>query len=470
MKKIFTKIKEFKNKHTILFFMILFIICYLPYIIVFYPGTMNVDVLVEIQEYWGLSKWDTQHPIFPTIMYGNFMTLGRTLLNENFGLFLINIVQLLLAVLLLSYSINYIYKITNSKKLMYFLFGFFAFLPIWPIHFYTGVKDIWFSMAFLWYIIFTIKFVKAEGKLTKIEWFSYFCSIIFTYLFRNNGVHVIILSLPFIALAVKKIEKVKIISVTLLAVVICFTFTKVCMHTMNIEKGNIKEVLAIPFQQTSHYIHNYELTDEEFNAIDKLIKVETFKERYDPECIDSLKNSHYNSGVTNEDVKRYLKVWVKMVLKHPITAVKATLNSTYGYFYPNRGPYKNGIAQFTIDSTGRFAGFNISNLDLHYTNLPNAEGARNIIYSVTHVLRHVPLIGLFFGIGIYTWILFALTLVLIYFKKYRELAVLVPIYVSLLVCIASPVNAYTRYSLPIMITIPFVTALVIDKRNRLAKK
>ena len=66
MKHFFNKINKFKNKHSILFFMILFLICWLPYIIVFYPGTLNVDSLNEILQYWRVSEWTTHHPIFPT--------------------------------------------------------------------------------------------------------------------------------------------------------------------------------------------------------------------------------------------------------------------------------------------------------------------------------------------------------------------------------------------------------------------
>ena len=55
MKHFFNKINKFKNKHSILFFMILFLICWLPYIIVFYPGTLNVDSLNEILQYWRVS-------------------------------------------------------------------------------------------------------------------------------------------------------------------------------------------------------------------------------------------------------------------------------------------------------------------------------------------------------------------------------------------------------------------------------
>lgn len=45
---------------------------------------------------------------------------------------------------------------------------------------------------------------------------------------------------------------------------------------------------------------------------------------------------------------------------------------------------------------------------------------------------------------------------LLYIKKYKELVYLFPSFILILVCIASPVNAYFRYALP------YVFALMLN--------
>lgn len=449
--KVWNRVKEVEKAHPILFYMICFLICWLPYIIIFYPGTMNRDSLLEIEQYVGAVEWTTHHPIFPTIIFGGFMKIGAFWLsNDNLGLFLNNISQVLLGAFLLSYGMKYIYQLTKNKKIKYGIFLFFAFFPTWPIHFYTEVKDIYFSMSILLYVIFSMKFIVANGQLSKKEWIIYVLSMIFVYLFRNNGVYILLLSLPFFVVIVKKKEKIKVMASTLLVVVFCFGFTQFYMKANHIVNGSVRETLSIPLQQTSRYIMEYELTQEEEEIISKLVDIEDIKKNYFAETVDFVK-AQYKSSATKDDLKAYFRVWFKMFFKHPNAYLKATINSTYGYFYPDRKEYKDGVAFYLIDAPPHR---NVSHFDIHL--LESTEVYRNMIERATYTLRSMPLIGLLFSCGLYTWILIIVTLVLWYFKRKREMAILVPLYVILLVCVASPVNAFVRYMLPVMMTLPFV--------------
>ena len=58
---------------------------------------------------------------------------------------------------------------------------------------------------------------------------------------------------------------------------------------------------------------------------------------------------------------------------------------------------------------------------------------------------------------------------LIYKKKYKSAVYLIPSYILILVCIASPVNAYFRYALPYVFALMlnlgiFIKEGVIDER------
>ena len=137
-----------------------------------------------------------------------------------------------------------------------------------------------------------------------------------------------------------------------------------------------------------------------------------------------------------------------MFLKHPSVYIIATLNSTYGYFYPDRKESKDGLAQFTIDTFGG----NKMNLDIH---LNNTEQIKRIEVFM-NMIRNLPFISLFFSCGFYSWLIIISTLLLIYYRKYKEIIPLISMYTIILVCIASPVNAYLRYMLPIIISMPFL--------------
>lgn len=449
--KIWNQIKERQEAHPILFYMVAFFICWLPYVIIFYPGMLNMDSLLEIEQYFGEIEWTTHHPILPTMVFGIFMKIGSLgLSNDNLGLFLNNICQIWLGASLLSYSMNYIYTLTQSKKIKYGIFIFFAFFPTWPIHFYTEVKDIYFSMSILFYVIFSMKFIIAEGKLNKKQWVAYLVSMILVYLFRNNGVYIVLFSLPFLAIIVKKREKLKIIACSTFAIVLCLSLTQIYTKANNITNGSVREILAIPLQQTARYVMEYELTQEEENTISKLIEIEDIKKNYFAETIDFVKRN-YKPSATKEDLKNYFVQWFKMFFKHPNVYLKATMNSTYGYYYPDRKEYKDGVAFYDIDAPARR---NVSNFDIHF--LSNTEVYRNMVERATYMLRSMPVIGLLFSCGFYTWGVIVITLILWYFKRKREMAILVPLYTIILVCTASPVNAFVRYMIPVMLTLPFV--------------
>lgn len=448
---------KFFNRHPILRYTLYFLICWLPYLIIFYPGTMNMDSLFEIEQYLGEIGWTTHHPILPTIVFGMFMKIGSFYLgNDNLGIFFNTIFQVFLGAVLLSYSLHYCEELTKSKKIKYALFVFFAFFPIWPIHFYTEVKDIYFSMAMLLYVIFSMKFIVANGKWKAKDWIVYWFAMIFVYLFRNNGIFIILFTFPFLAMAVKKVERIKMIAISILAIVFGMVFTQIYVQANDIKKGSVAEALSIPFQQTARYVMEYDLTEEEENTIDKIIAIKDIKENYNPEIVDYVKGKYKQTTATKDDLKNYFILWFHMFLKHPAVYFEATMNSSYGYYFPNKTENKDSFAQFTIDVPDHI---NLNHFKIEF--MPDTKDNRQAIERGLYTLRSMPGIGLLFSCGFYTWGLLVVTLILWYFKRKREMTVLVPLYVVILVCTASPVNAFVRYMQPVMLLLPFVIAWML---------
>ena len=107
-------------------------------------------------------------------------------------------------------------------------------------------------------------------------------------------------------------------------------------------------MLAMPIQQTSRYLvyHSDDLTADELATIQKVMRydLETYKEKYNPYSFDGVKNG-FNYDSTSEDLKNYMKVWIKLFFRHPVTYVNATLMQNYCLFSPlkTNGKYYSGI-------------------------------------------------------------------------------------------------------------------------------
>ena len=66
------------------------------------------------------------------------------------------------------------------------------------------------------------------------------------------------------------------------------------------------------------------------------------------------------------------------------------------------------------------------------------------------------------NIAINVWCIIIIFVYLFYSKKYRYNIYLMPFISIILVCIASPVNVYFRYTLPFIFGMPLTVAIFID--------
>ena len=451
------------DRHPVAYTMAMILILYIPYIIFFFPGSMNLDSLYQINQFYGTAEWNTQHPIISTIVYGMFMKIGTLLKNPNLGLFIPNILQLIICITIISNMINYFYEITQNKKIRAGLILFFGLVPVWPINFYTEVKDIPFSIAILGMMFLLMKSFLSKENLEKKDYILWALSLLVTLFFRHNGMHTIILCIPFIWLMIKNNKEKKVlILISIIAVVFSYITNMILMSCLHISKGSKKEVLSVPLQQTASYVYfrNNELTKDEIETIDKIIEIDKVIENYDPETIDYVK-AYYKEPSTSE-LLEYFKVWFKMFFKHPDTYILATLNMNFGYIYPEWKEYKDGIALYEITYSDTL---DKNDLDLHYLDI--FKNQRNTLEDLAYGTRSLPL-GIIYSCGTYFWLLIMITIILWYYGKKREILPLIPLYTIILATLVSPINAYVRYFIPLMVCMPFIvcysTALLDSKK------
>ena len=138
-----------------------------------------------------------------------------------------------------------------------------------------------------------------------------------------------------------------------------------------------------------------------------------------------------------KDLSKYFKVWFKQFLNHPITYLEATINNTYGYFYPEK---TNWYIYYKYDKRIVEDGF-----EYHYNGL---KETRKLLSTFGKELYRIPVIGLLINIALNVWVLIFMLIYFFYRKKYQSIIYLIPSFVLILVCFASPVNAYFRYALP----------------------
>lgn len=455
-------------KHPFLFSFIAILICWSIYVIAFYPIILSPDPSFQIKQFFNVrTKYadyailldnnvflTNHHPVFHTMILGYSLKLGRFLLNDNFGLFIYSLTQLLVLAFTLSLTIKYLNENNVNKKITFIVLLLYCFIPMFPLYAMSGVKDTYYTCFIILYVMKLDKIIRSkQEKLSYKEMIQLLLIMVAVCLFRNNGIYVLILSFPLILIYSKKYFQ------TLLVIfigVLTFygTYTKVLLPSLKITDGSIRETLSIPFQQTARYVKYYDkdLSKNDIKVIDKVLEYETLAKRYNPTISDPVKNE-FNKYTTKKELLAYLKVWFKCFFKHPLVYIEATLNNIYGYFSPqstNWYIYYKYDTRITEDKL----------VNYHYNNL---SSLRLILSSFAQGFPYIPLIGLISNIGFNTWILLGLTTYSIFKKKKEYLIVLSPLLISLLICVASPVNTYFRYAMPFIFIMPFIFTLIVTR-------
>lgn len=465
------KIKENKiikifEKHPFLFSLIAILMFWLVYIIAYYPVILSPDPSYQILQYFNVyNKYaeyvilldeniflTNHHPVFHTFILGTCLQIGRLLLNDNFGLFIFSFIQIFLLAITLSYTIKYLKENNINIKICLIILSIYCLVPMFPFYAMSAVKDTLYTILIIWYVLKLDEIIRKKD-LNSSNLIALLFISIFVCLLRNNGVYVILLSFPLLMIYLKKYWK-QILIVFIGVISFYATFTKVLLPAFKITGGSIRETLSIPFQQTARYVTYYdnEISNEDKDVIRKIIGYESLAKRYDPEKSDPVKNG-YNKYATKKDLIAYFKVWLKGLINRPLVYIEATIHNIYGYFSPQK---TNWYLYFDYNNTITRDGL----LDYHYNNF---ENLRSYLAMFGQAFPYIPLVGLISNIGFNTWLLLGLSFYSIIKKKKEFLIVLSPLLVSLLICVASPVNTYFRYAMPYIFIMPCLFSLIIHR-------
>lgn len=458
------KLTNLFKKHTFLFSFIFIIIGWLVYIIAFYPCILSPDPSFQILQFLGIdNKYSyysilldnnmiitNHHPVIHTVLLGFCTKIGLLFNNVNVGLFIYSLIQITVLASTFSYTICFMKKLKINSTYQFLCLLIYTFVPVFPFYAMSPVKDVIFGCLIIIYIITISRFIIFKDIIKTTNILSILSLNVLIFLFRNNGIHVIFLSFPFLLL-IKNANRSRILIILVITLGLYCSYKKVILPYYKITPASIREALSIPFQQTARYALYYDsdISEDEKKVIDKILGYDTLAFRYNPEKADSVKNE-FNRFSTSKDLEKYFEVWFQQFLRHPLIYLEATLNNTYGYFYPfklNWYIYHNENPVLKQH-----------NLDYHFNCF---DDLRLYLTKFGEFFIFIPLIGLIINIGFSTWILLFMISYLIYKRKYKYILCFIPMIIILLVCVASPVNTYFRYALPNIFTMPTAIAIFL---------
>ncbi len=466
--KYLSKYLELFNKYPFKVSFVTILIVLSIYMLAFYPIVLSPDPSFQIKMYfnehtkyidWVIQRdpeifMTSHHPVFQTYMIGFCLSLGRFLVNDNFGLFLYTLIQSLIYSSVLAYTIKYMSNNGIKSKNRLIVLGMYLIIPMYLLYSMSAVKDTLYTAFMLLFILKVFDIIKNYKKINlsyKYIAVLYFI-MLFIGLFRHNGVYVIALTI-FVLIFYARKNALKILISFFAFFVSIYAFDKVLIPYLGISDGSAREMLSVPFQQTARLVSEKPdfYDEEDIKIIDYILKYETLASRYNPDLADPVKNE-YNKNTTKEDLKDYFYVWFKGLKKHPDIYVDATLNNTYGFFYPDK---HNWYIYARYDKRVTENGL----VDYHYNKL---SFLRVFIDGYANTVPYIPIIGAVSNIALNTWAVLILAAYLINTKNKRFLISLLPLFGSILFCFIGPANTYFRYTMPYIFALPVLTVLLLE--------
>lgn len=435
----------FYQKHMGLSCFLLCMLCWFPYFLYQFPGIMTPDSINQFEQVLGLVAYSNHHPFAHTLLFGLLYSIGYQLTGSMvIGISFYTFFQMTILALTIWYFINTLQKYAVRPLVCFVITLFYALVPYHAVYAVTIWKDILFAGAALLFGCCLFRFLRAY------KWWDlciFFISGLMLCLFRSNGWYALLLCFPFLFLYFRKKRRLM-YPIILGFYLVAALFRYPVLNALHVASPDFIESLAVPTQQISAVLCNdRELTKEQQTLIENVIDLTYIKDLYNPYYADNMKElvraGNQDYLVTHK--MDFLRLWLQLGFAYPTDYLKAYVNQTYGYWYPD---------SFYPVAEGE--GISASSLGVSHTPLlrgPLVIKTKEIAIKLGGIL---PLYGTLWSMGVACWVLlFCLGNSIIRREKKKLVLYLPSLALLLTVLIATPVATEFRYVYFLIFSFPF---------------
>lgn len=459
---------KYDTKKKLIRYMLIMLVCWLPYYILLFPGTGNgdtsrqiimffherKDMLLDYSPNVGKDVYITNmHPFFTTIIFGLFAKLGINVFgNIEVGVGIYTFLQMIMYAAVFAYTICYFERLGLKKNFRTLLLVFMAACPLFPLYSICMLKDTMFALSYIPLTLMLCEIYRTKGEALRQKGFIIgllVASLLFT-LTKNQGVYFLIVILGVSILMYRKFFIRILISFGIPVVFFIFIWSMMILPAANVASGGKQEMLGALFQCTARYIKEYpdEVTPKEKEAISRVLDYDSLPELYNAQLQDPVKFT-FNQESTSADMKGYFDAFFSMFKKHPVCYIDAVINNCFGFFDVSRMS-KMAYTYFwnRIDEGNKlYVGGAFPKL-------------QKIGYKLIFFVQRIPVIHIFISVGTYTMTAIFMVLLVIRNREYGKLYPMLITILSLMILVISPAGGNFRYTMPMFMLLVFNSLLV----------
>lgn len=477
------RLRGFADRHVFGLSLALLAICWGTYIAAFAPGTLTYDGARSLNQFCAGAPLENHHPVLMNLLYGLIMHAGRALGSDNWGVFLIAALQAaalacaLAAVLAESRRRGLPLAATALAALYFVLF------PAWGVLAQDAIKDTLFCAVLAWFMLRLARVAappEGSAPAGAGDWALLALSGALVALTRNNGIYLAAPALAALALVLvarrgRGGAPWRPAAALASIVAVYVALTGFVYPACGVDMREEKEMLSVPFQQTARIVaeHGGDVSEAERAAIDAVLPYDSLAGLYDPDLADPVKESYklHNSKVEGSfeyadahpgALGAYLRAWLGLASRHPVTALTATAANTYAYFYPGEVVDVDGSRPVLLvgwQTDGAIA----AAYDVSY--LMPADAVARASAAVQATLK-APGARYLYSPGVYVWLLAAAVAYLAHARRWGALVACVPPVMLMLTVLAGPLNGHLRYVMPMIAVLPLLWSFAFSGKRR----
>lgn len=456
------KINDIKNIN--LWTFVFLILCWLPVFLAVYPGFFVYDAQDEFLQV-ASRTFSTHHPLVHVLLLGGIICAVHKITDSyNLGIACYIILQMLVVAGCFTYLLSYLRKKKVSGWLRLLAAVYFAFFPVIVMFTLCSAKDAIFTAALLLLLVSMLEMGIMEDRFftSKPQMLFFVLSALTMLLFRKNGVYAFLVMVPVLLIGHKKyLKKMGI----LLVVVFCSYFLisgglTAVLHAQNIEN---QEILTVPIQQLARtYKFNKEAFGEEDVATLHAILPEEALALYNPKLSDPVKY-YFDNLAFAKDRSKYIKLWLKIGMRKPLSYINAWLANSYGFWYPDTviDVYSgNTVFTFTYEDSSYF-GYEVEMPGVRESRIPWLNEAYRKL-SLEIEKEKVPILSMLYSPGFLFWCFAFVLCYVFYRKRYHILIPCLMVLFVWLTVILGP-TYLPRYVLIFWFGLPLFAAILLEE-------
>lgn len=435
---------------------VFFVICHIPYLVVFYPCLFDYDAAVSLSSFGNGRVLNDHHPFLVACLQKVFFDLGKCLGDPSIGLALMSFLFILLVSALFVNVIRFCGRVGAGLCLQKWLVLLFAVFPFFSLLNIYDTKDGIYAYSSLFFVVTLADLLWRckKGEMPKNRLLlMHGIAVILICFSRHQGIYFVLVQYLLLVLFYRSLAK-RVSYTYLPGIVVYFFVVRILYPSIGVAQTSKNEMIGVFLQQSAFCMitHPEKLTDEDIHAFTAIVNIDpdTLNRIYKDTVTDPVKSryrfkpvikwsekNNYSSIEEKEALSAYMKSWLTTFLRLPGTCVLASINLVNGFFYNTEGI-------FYIDNW-KLCPYLLPEYDFYcrtsFSSLTNR---------IMNRLSSAPLLEFIFSKAYYTWLYLFFFVVFIYRRDLTGLVIFATMFLTLGLFFISPVSTY-RYSFPLIV-------------------